>query len=987
MEGFIYSFAGYELDTVRLELRQAGEPVHIEPQVFDVLRHLIANRDRVISKMELFDQVWGGAFVGESTLTSRIKTARQLVGDSGRAQTVIRTLHRRGYQFVADVVEHTVDSSPAHSVPAESANSAPSGTVSFLFTDIEGSSRLWERHPTLMESVMVRHDEILHQAVADHDGLLFASAGDGVAAAFERATDAVAALRRIRAALDAEAWPQAIELRVRLGVHTGEAAERDGDYLGATVNRAARIMAAAHGGQSLISDVTAGLLDSSSGLTDLGVCQIDPSMPSTRLWQVDGPTFPPLAGSVAVALPQPRTELIGRDIDLEQIAEALAEHRLVSLVGPGGAGKTTLALAAANTVLVSYPAGVVFVELASANDGGDIFRAVVETAGIEGPAAADTGRLAAHLARRSMLIVLDNCEHLLDECADFLDALLDAGSEATVLVTSREPLGIDGEVVLPVGSLAAHAPELFCQRARAAGLDTDLADDDPRISLLCERLDGLPLAIELAASQLRFLTLDDLVERLAHSLEMHRGGRSRARDRHATLDRTIAWSYDLLDAEGQRLLRQFGIFPGSFDLAAAEAIGGPRTTALLPGLVAKSLVTHNAATGRYRLLETIRAFAEQRLTDAAEVEEAGERLRWFVVERARATSRLDRWFSGMNAATLRADIDNVRYAFDRSMWSGHARDALEIHISCAYLFRNTLNSGDGRRWAARLASTDEELNPRDQLWLTLLEADIAQGTADHQRGAAAASEALRLAADVDDAAAVVLARLAHALHYVVTEPEQAQARIAEAIVFAGRLDDPRPERLLRAFLAIAQLAGGDARGGTELAEHVALEVEGDGYDVFIANWAAWTAVLLSADAERLRYWRQRQRAFLTMVEIPEPWMFLWSTALGHALEGDDPDDGLRGARRRADSEGHDIAADVVLALALVEHVRGNAEPAAELLGVIRHRTLNNLSHYLMVGAIRSDLRRTLSRSELDECFARGNVQEPGDVLDRLGITL
>jgi len=404
----IYRFGGYEVDTARLEVRHEGESLHAEPQVFDVLRYLIEHRDRVITKIELLDEVWGGAFVSESALTSRIKSVRQLLGDSGKSQHVVRTVHGRGYQFVADVVGHEADATdrPGHSgtTPDDTgagdtdgtvpATATPTGTISFLFSDIEGSSALWEHHGDLMPNVIGRHDEILHRGVEANRGVVFSTAGDGVAAAFELASDAIAAARLIRSALDAEPWPSPIQLRVRLGVHSGEAARSNGDYHGAVVNRAARVMSAAYGGQTLISDVTVGLASSEDGLIDQGVCQIDPSMPTMRLWQLDGPSFPPLAGAVASSLPRMRTALIGRDLDLDRVVDATADHRIVSIVGPGGAGKTTLALAAANAAMTSFPAGVVFVELAAVSDAGGILQAVAQAARVEGAAAgtcADAG--------------------------------------------------------------------------------------------------------------------------------------------------------------------------------------------------------------------------------------------------------------------------------------------------------------------------------------------------------------------------------------------------------------------------------------------------------------------------------------------------------------------------------------------------------------------------------------------------------------------
>jgi class 3 adenylate cyclase len=408
----------------------------------------------------------------------------------------------------------------------------PTGTVTFLFTDIQRSSLLWEQHPELMAVAVPRHDALLRRASDDHRGTVFATGGDGLSAAFARVRDAVDAAGAMRAALDAEPWPEPIALKVRIGLHTGEAFEVDGDYLGTAVNRAARVVSMAHGGQTLLSDVTAGVLAVRDGLTDLGICQIDPAMPPMRLWQLGGPTFAPLVGSVAAAPPLMRTALIGRDADLERVIELIGQSRLTSITGPGGACKTTLALATANAVLASFPAGVVFAELAAADDPTSMSRAIAEAAGIQSDAASDPTALAAHLARQSMLLVLDNCEHLLDECAGFADLVLDNAPAARILTTTREPLGADGEIVFPLLSLSEGAPELFVARASAVDPLLRISTGDRRVIDICRRLDGLPLAIELAAAQLGHLGLDELLSHLDDGLDLSKSRRSRAGDHH-----------------------------------------------------------------------------------------------------------------------------------------------------------------------------------------------------------------------------------------------------------------------------------------------------------------------------------------------------------------------------------------------------------------------------------------------------------------------
>ena len=981
---------GFTLDTDRIELRDGDSPVHLEPQVFDLLVMLIEHRDRVVTKRELLEEVWGDTFVSESALTSRVKSARQALGDSGRAQRVIRTVHGRGYQFIAEVTERTgeEEARPSTDHPGEVTDS-PTGTVTFLFSDIERSSAMWEQHPEQMALAIPRHDELLRSAIETHRGTVFATGGDGVAAAFGRAADAVGAAEQIRRTLDAERWPTPVSIRVRLGLHTGEALERNGDYLGAAVNRAARVAAAANGGQTLLSDVTSELLADRDDLVDLGICLVDPAMPPMRLWQLGSAAFPPLAGAVAAAPPLLRTELIGRDAELERVADLTAQGRLVSITGPGGAGKTTLALAAANAELASFSAGVAFVELAAVGDAAGLTQAVAEAAGIQGVAAVDQEGLAEHLAGRSVLLVLDNCEHLLDECGDFVDLVLDRGSEAHVLVTSREPLGVDGETVLPLSSLAADAPELFVTRARSLAPQLEISVDDPRVVDICGHLDGLPLAVELAAAQLRALGLDDLLERIDQSLDLASTGRSRGRERHVTLDRTIAWSYDLLDGEAQHLLRQLGAFPASFDLAAADAVAGTEGSASvlapLMDLVTKSLLVRHADSGRFRLLETIRAFALRRADEAGELEDARDRLRAFVVEHTASTSRVDRWLSGAHAVSFRADLENARFAFERSIAQRIPHDALEVLIGGGFLWRNTLNCIDGRRWIAQLEDFEEGLDPIDRVWMALERADLGQGTADHGAMQQAAESAVARARDAGDDGALAIALHFEALPYIVAAPEEAVGRLGEAQTAAASFGDARLTKLVDAFAVMAALAGGEIDRGVEMTDRFD-ELTGDGYEVFITNWVGWMVGLVSEDLGRLRFWTDQQRLYLSTIGLMETWLTMWSMSLSSAMEGEDVHDRLHRARLRADREGLESASDAVLALALIARREDRPHDAAELLGTITGLPLNNAAHYVLFRTLRRSLQTELDADELRSAMERGAGTDPESVLVEAGLS-
>jgi predicted ATPase/class 3 adenylate cyclase len=989
----IYSFGEIDVDTDSVEVRAGGERIHVEPQVFDVLCYLIEHRERMVTKIELFDQIWGGAFVGEAALTSRIKTVRQAVGDSGREQRIIRTVHGKGYQFVAEVAERSPGTRRTGGVPSAdtaSASTLPTGTVTFLFTDIQRSSLLWEQHPELMAVAVPRHDALLRRAIDDHRGTVFATGGDGLSAAFARVRDAVDAAGAMRAALDAEPWPEPIALKVRIGLHTGEAFEVDGDYLGTAVNRAARVVSMAHGGQTLLSDVTAGVLAVRDGLTDLGICQIDPAMPPMRLWQLGGPTFAPLVGSVAAAPPLMRTALIGRDADLERVIELIGQSRLTSITGPGGAGKTTLALATANAVLASFPAGVVFAELAAADDPTSMSRAIAEAAGIQSDAASDPTALAAHLARQSMLLVLDNCEHLLDECAGFADLVLDNAPAARILTTTREPLGADGEIVFPLLSLSEGAPELFVARASAVDPLLRISTGDRRVIDICRRLDGLPLAIELAAAQLGHLGLDELLSHLDDGLDLSKSRRSRAGDRHVSLDRTIAWSFDLLDEPSKALLRQLSVFPASFDLSGVQAVGAAdRASILAPisDLVAKSLVVRRADTGRFQLLDTIRAFASRRLEDAGDTHATRERLRAHVVDRARNSSRVDRWFSGSNAALLRADLDNARFAFDESIRTGHVTDALEILIDGSFLWRNTMNCSDARRWIPRLVERASALTARDAMWLAIMRTDLGQGTADHEAMSRAITDALSLADAADDDVALAIALHFDAITHIVADPTDAAARLDRVRGIAVSIGDRRLIDLTEAFATLATVAGGDIEDGAMRARELAGQVSGDGYEVFIANWVAWIALLISEDVVGLRYWTDRQRDYLTRIGVRETWLSILNMALSSAMEGEDVHERLYRARLQADREDLESGADTVLALAVIARADGRPHEAAELLGAATGQRLNNIAHYVLYRATFRALGAEIGPDERDVLMRRGTTQTVHDVLDAHGLLI
>jgi predicted ATPase len=503
---------------------------------------------------------------------------------------------------------------------------APSGVVTFLFTDVEGSTRRWEADADAMRIALAAHDEVLRAAIEAHGGWLFKHTGDGVCAAFSSP----------RAAVDAAVAAQrALELPARMGLATGEAELRDGDYFGAVLNRAARVMAAGHGGQILLAESTAVLLRGVD-LIDLGPRRLRGLPTPVGVFQVRAPglrtDFPPLRapdtspGNLRPAI----TSLIGRESEVAEVDAALRAHRLVTLTGVGGVGKTRLALEVAARSAGEFPDGVWVFELAAVTDPAAVPDAVAAVLGItQQPGKTVSDSVAAALEGRLRLLVLDNCEHVVDSVADLVEAILAASATVKVLATSREGIGVADEKLWRVPSLdVGAAVELFVERAQSvtSGL---LADETTAVEDVCRRLDGIPLAIELAASRMASMTAIEVRDRLDQRFQLLVGSR-RGLERHHTLRHAVAWSYDLLDDAEKALLERCSVFAGGFDLQSACAVAGSddvddyAVLDLLDALVRKSLLVADRSTGRTRfsMLETIRQFAEEQLVTSGKATEA-----------------------------------------------------------------------------------------------------------------------------------------------------------------------------------------------------------------------------------------------------------------------------------------------------------------------------------------------------------------------------
>jgi predicted ATPase/class 3 adenylate cyclase len=525
---------------------------------------------------------------------------------------------------------------------------APSGLVTLLFTDIEGSTRAWEAYPAEMQIALERHDEIVRAQIEDAGGYVFKTVGDAFCAAFAEPAYAIGAAVEVQEALAAEPWPEQVPIRVRVGLHSGVCQQRDGDYFGPAVNRVARLLGTAHGGQVVISGATAGLTagDLAPGLSllDLGEHRLKDLGDPERIYQVCSTKlpcdFPPLRSldspELMHNLPSQASTFVGREQVLDETRALLGQSRVLTLTGAGGVGKTRIALQLAADLLDGSGDGVWFVDFAPLSDPG---LAAAKTAGVLGvreqPGRPVRESLVDALRSRRMLVVFDNCEHVIGEAATLVEALATGCPQVAILATSREPLRVSGERVYRVPSLSmpadadadalvrSEAVRLFLERATEQQPGFVLADEDAAVvGRLCRRLDGIPLAIELAAARLRSMALEDLDRRLDRRLRLLTGGSRAALPRQRTLEALIDWSYDLLNPPEQDLLARLSVFAGGFDLDAAEAVaawGRGASMDVLDGLTAlvdKSLVETDRSTAfRYRLLESVRQYGAAKLAD------------------------------------------------------------------------------------------------------------------------------------------------------------------------------------------------------------------------------------------------------------------------------------------------------------------------------------------------------------------------------------
>lgn len=654
--------------------------------------------------------------------------------------------------------------------------SPPTGTVTFLFSDIEGSTAAWERTPELMSVALARHDRLVKAAIAAHSGYVFATGGDGFAVAFASVADALGMAVDAQRALRLEPWPDDLAIQVRMAVNSGEVVERDGDYFGPAVNRTARMMSTANGGQVVVSEKSASLIEApptGAVLEDRGEHRLKDLRRPERIRElvIDGAPGRPLRSAetsttTASNLPSFRTSFVGRDQEARTLADATS--RLITLVGPGGAGKTRLASEHAARSSTGHRDGAWFVDLTSAR-GNDVLDVVLTSLGL-----ASVDDQLATLRTWDALVVLDNCEHVLDEVAALADDLLERCPDLHLLATSRQLLDVDGEQLVRIGGLD-DGVRLFVERARLA--DLEFVPDPEEVETirdLCERLDRLPLAIELAAARVQVVGLDQLADAI---LEGDTGRSSRSRPaRHRNLQAVLQWSIDLLDDADTTVLRRLALFEGGFTRDAAEAVvsdellGATVVREALTALTdASMLQTERTDTGiRFRLLETVRSVAHGLLVDQGELDRTAiAHLDWIAEWSSRSgITRLDRagWLGD------RREVANQRVGLRHALRLGRTAQGSTLLSRAAWSLTLSGFVTDTQDTLQRFRSADGAGDPDTATLLDLAELALAEIVGDFVRSH---ELALRFASSEDRTRAATGASVA-THHLSATNPHEAR---------------------------------------------------------------------------------------------------------------------------------------------------------------------------------------------------------------------
>ena len=728
--------------------------------------------------------------------------------------------------------------------------------VTILFTDIESSTHLWEQDAERMSRALAGHDALMRAAVRKHRGTLVKMTGDGMHAVFVDPVDALDTAMMVQTALTDPTTTHGVPLYVRCGLHVGIVERRRNDYFGTAVNRAARIMAAAHGGQTLLSQAVVELvrdrLPPKVTLQDLGSVRLRDLSSPEHVFQAVHPQlrrdFPALRSIEATPnnLPQQLTTFIGRERELAEARNMLEGARLLTLTGPGGIGKTRMSLQLAAEVTESFPDGVWFVELAAIADARLVPQAVASVLGVKEEAGRSIAEaLVRHVKELRTLLILDNCEHVVAACAELATQLLRSSSQVKVLASSREQLHTAGEIVYTVPGLsvpdidhegsfegipAYEAMHLFKERAVAAHPAFRTTDRNSlAIADICRRLDGIPLAIELAAARVRALPVEEIERRLSDRFKLLTGGDRTALPRQQTLKALIDWSYDLLSEPERALLRQLSVFAGGWTLGAAETVAGGAIAAsdvldLLSHLVEKSLIVAEPERGRFRLLETVRQYAEARLGESGEEAPVRSRHLAFYLDLAeKARPQLVGPEQGAWLTRLDLERENLLSAHrwcDREPGGGELGLKLASSLRHYWIFRGLLGLGH-RVTVESLRRPGVEQRGLAR-WSTLFQAgQLCSWMARYAEAQGYLEESLAIARELGDKQLIekVLQPLGLAAHGQ-GDPDKARAHFEEALALAQELGNRR--ELAAAQNALAQLhrAEGDLDTAQPLYENV-----------------------------------------------------------------------------------------------------------------------------------------------------------------------
>ena len=732
----------------------------------------------------------------------------------------------------------------------------PTGIVTFILTDVEGSTRLWEAHPGAMRKAVSRHHEIVHQAIERTGGVRPQDQGEGdsVVGAFAKATDAIACALDIQLMLLKEPWPEEAPIRVRIGIHAGEIELRDErNYYGPTINRCARIRAIAHGGQTLVSRATEQLLHQSlptgSHLRDLGPQRLKDLSEPEHVFQLCHPDlvdeFPPPRSMQVLPnnLPVQLTSFVGRDPEMAEVGTLLTTSRLVTLAGAAGCGKTRLALQVAAEKIDEFEDGAWFVDLAPVTDPALVPHTTADAIGVkEEPRRSILETLIEYVRKRRILLLLDNCEHVLSACTDLAADLLKSCPNLVIMTTSREPLGVPGETSWRVPSLpipdAAHSrtldeltqfdsARLFLDRALARSPDLQLdTNEAAAVGQICRRLDGIPLAIELAAAHTDVLTCEQIDSMLDDHFRILTGGARTALERQQTMLAAVGWSYDLLTEHEQVLLRRLSVFVGGFTLEATEEIcaGGPFDTpqifGLLSSLVRKSLVVSEKRphAARYRLLETIRQYARDRLHESGEGAPLRTRHRdWYLALAERAAPEL---LQGGKQAEwlelLEEEHDNLRAALEWSAADADPQPVARLASALDLFWRIRGYAGEGRRWLSQALERSDVLPPALRAEALTSAGLLAWAHHDHKAARPFLDEALSIGRSTSDESG--MAQTLHVLGNVAIslgDSNEARTFWEESLEIRQRLGDQRGAGSILHNLAALAYAAGDLDGARQ----------------------------------------------------------------------------------------------------------------------------------------------------------------------------